>query len=105
LPKRRQDSALVALPDDATLIDYINSCPLPPRPRDIARAFNLDADLRPALRRRLRDLAQTGQLNAPHQRPATQVGTLAEISVLEILGFDDDGNGQARPVDTIIIKP
>ncbi len=99
MPKRRQDSALVALPDDATLIDYINSCPHPPRPRDIARAFNLDADLRPALRRRLRDLAQTGQLNAPHQRPATQVGTLAEISVLEILGFDDDGNGQARPVD------
>ncbi|MEK9710517.1 MAG: RNB domain-containing ribonuclease, partial [Alphaproteobacteria bacterium] len=99
MPKRRQDSALVALPDDATLINYINGCPHPPRPRDIARAFNLDADLRPALRRRLRDLAQTGQLNAPHQRPATQVGTLAEISVLEILGFDDDGDGQARPVD------
>ena len=99
MPKRRQDSALVALPDDATLIDYINSCPHPPRPRDIARAFNLDADLRPALRRRLRDLAQTGYLNAPHQRPATKVGTLAEISVLEILGFDDDGNGQARPVN------
>ena len=99
MPKRRQDSALVALPDDATLIDYINSCPHPPRPRDIARAFNLDAELRPALRRRLRDLAQTGYLNAPHQRPATKVGTLAEISVLEILGFDDDGNGQARPID------
>ena len=31
--------------------------------------------------------------------PLQQVGTLAEISVLEILGFDDDGNGQARPVD------
>jgi len=25
--------------------------------------------------------------------------TMPEISVLEILGFDDDGNGYARPVD------
>ena len=88
----------MALPDDATLIDYINSCPHPPRPRDVARAFNLEADLRPTLRRRLRDLAQTGQLDTPHQRSAKQAGTLAEIIVLKILGFDDDGNGQARPV-------
>ena len=50
-----QDNARVALPDDATLIDYINSCPHPPRPRDVACAFNLEADLRPTLRRRLRD--------------------------------------------------
>ena len=99
MPKRCQDSDRVTLPDDATLVNYINDCPNPPRPRDIARAFNLDVDLRPALRRRLRDLAQTGQLNASHEPPAKHAGTLAEISVLEIFGFDDDGNGQAHPTD------
>jgi ribonuclease R len=33
------------------------------------------------------------------QKPGQEAGALPEISVLEILGFDDDGNGQARPVD------
>ena len=109
MPIRRHNSTPVALPDDDTLIDYINSCTQPPRPRDIARAFHLDAELRPALRRRLRDLAESGQLPQQNRNPARQVEALAEttmaqttmpeISVLEILGFDDDGNGYARPVD------
>ena len=104
MPTRRHNSAPAALPDDDALIDYINSCAQPPRPRDVARAFHLDAELRPALRRRLRDLAESGQLTKQNQNPARQVEALAEttmpeISVLEILGFDDDGNGYARPVD------
>ena len=104
MPTRRHNSAPVALPDDETLINYINSCAKPPRPRDVARAFHLGAELRPALRRRLRDLAESGQLTKQNQNPARQVEALAEttvpeISVLEILGFDDDGNGYARPVD------
>ena len=104
MPTRRRNSAPAALPNDDALIDYINSCAQPPRPRDVARAFHLDAELRPALRRRLRDLAESGQLTKQDQNPARQVEALAEttmpeISVLEILGFDDDGNGYARPVD------
>ena len=104
MPIRRHNSTPVALPDDDTLIDYLNSCTQPPRPRDVARAFHLDAKLRPALRRRLRDLAGSGQLTKQDQNPARQVEALAEtampeISVLKILGFDDDGYGYARPVD------
>ena len=104
MPTRRRNSAPAALPNDDALIDYINSCAQPPRPRDVARAFHLDAELRPALRRRLHDLAKSGQLTKKDQNPARQVEALAEttmpeISVLEILGFDDDGNGYARPVD------
>ena len=99
MPSRDDNGGDAALPDDDTLIDYINSCPQPPRPRDIARAFKLDADLRPALRRRLRALAETGKLNNNRPESGQKAGALPEISVLEILGFDDDGNGQARPVD------
>ena len=104
MPTRRHNSAPAALPDDDTLIDYINSCAQPPRPRDIARAFHLDAELRPALRRRLRELAESGQLTKQSQTSTRKADALAksgmpEISLLEILGFDDDGNGHARPVD------
>jgi ribonuclease R len=104
LPTRRHNSAPATLPNDDALINYINSCSQPPRPRDVARAFHLDAELRPALLRRLRDLAESGQLIKKEQNSARQVEVLAEInmpeiSVLEILGFDDDGNGYARPVD------
>ena len=104
MPTRRHNSAPAALPDDDALIDYINSCSQPPRQRDIARAFQLDAKLRPALLRRLRDLEESGKLTKQNQNPARQVEALAEttmreISVLEILGFDDDGNGYARSVD------
>jgi ribonuclease R len=101
---RRHNSAPAALPHDDALIDYINSCVQPPRPRDVARAFHLDAKLRPALRRRLRNLAESGQLTKQNQNSHRQVEALAEtimpeISVLEILGFDNDGNGYARPID------
>ena len=104
MPTRRHKSATAALPDDDALIDYINSCAQPPRPRDVARAFHLDVELRPALRRRLRNLAETGKLTKQNQNPTRQVEalvetTMPEISVLEIFGFDDDGNGYARPVD------
>ena len=104
MPTRRQNNAPAALPNDDALLEYINSCAQPPRPRDVARAFNLDAKLRPALRRRLRDLAKSGQLTKQNQNSARQVEALAEntmpeITVLEILGFDDDGDGYARPVD------
>ena len=103
MPIRRHNSTSVALPDDDTLIDYINSCAQPPRPRDVARAFHLNAKLQPALRRRLRDLAESGQLTKHNQSPARQIEALAkttipEISVLEILGFDDNGNGYANLV-------
>ena len=104
MPTRRHNTAPAALPDDETLIDYINSCTQPPRPRDIARAFHLDAELRPALRRRLRELREFGQLTRQNRKHARQVSASAdinmpEISVLEILGFDDDGNGHARLID------
>jgi ribonuclease R len=104
LPTRRHNSAPATLPDDDVLTDYINSCAQPPRARDVARAFHLNAELWPALRRRLRDLAETGQLTKQNQNSAKQVKaqaetTLPEISLLEILGFDDDGNGYARPID------
>ena len=98
MPIRRHNSTPVALPDDDTLIDYLNSCSQPPRLREVARAFHLDAKLRPAHRRRLRDLAESGQLtkqNPDHARQVEAIAetTMPEISVVKILGFDDDGNG------------
>ena len=104
MPTRRHNNAPAALPDDETLIDYINSCSQPPRPRDIARAFHLDAELWPALQRRLHELSEFSQLTTQNWKHARQVQASAdrnipEISVLEILSFDYDGNGHARPID------
>jgi ribonuclease R len=95
---QQDDSKSRALPDDDTLIAFINSCQRPPSPRDITRAFKLDKDVRPMLRRRLRDLAENGRLAPPPHR-AVAADQLPEISVLELVDFDDNGDGIARPVD------
>ncbi|GIR33723.1 MAG: hypothetical protein CM15mP46_7180 [Alphaproteobacteria bacterium] len=65
----------MALPDDATLIDYINSCPHPPRPSDIP-VLSIWMLIYGQRFGGVADLAQTGQLNAPHQRPAAQAAPL-----------------------------
>jgi ribonuclease R len=83
------------MPDEDTLLDYINSCPTPPSLREIAKAFKIGQNRRASLRRLLRDMADRGQL-AGNRRAITAPDTLPEVTVLELTDFDDNGDGMAR---------
>lgn len=69
---------------------------------EIARAFNLTPDQRPALRNLIRQMKEDGQaapagrrsVEAPlHRRP-----TLPEMCLVEVFGTDTEGDPLARPV-------
>lgn len=90
-----QSPSTVTLPDEAMLLDYINSCPVPPSLRDITRAFDIGQDHRASIRRLLRDMAQRGLL-AGDRRALAAPDTLPEVTVLELTSFDDDGDGLAH---------
>ena len=92
-----QDQTKADLPDEAAIIEFINSCPTPPSPRDIARAFKLPADQRAPLRRMLREMAETGKIDRREGRRVATPDQLPEVTVLELVSFDDNGDGLARP--------
>ena len=83
------------MPDEDTLLDYINGCPTSPSLRKIAKAFKIGQDRRASLRRLLRDMADRGLL-AVNRRAVTTPDTLPEITVLELIDFDDNGDGMAQ---------
>ncbi len=83
------------MPDEDTLLDYINSCPVPPSLRKIAKVFKIGQERRASLRRLLRDMATRGLL-AVDRRAIAAPNTLPEVTVLELINFDDNGDGLAR---------
>jgi len=83
------------IPNEDTLLDYINSCPTPPSLRKIAKAFKIGQDQRASLRRLLRNMADRGLL-AGDSRVITTPDTLPEVTVLELIDFDDNGDGMAQ---------
>ena len=52
----------LAMPEEASVLDYINSCAVPPSLRDIMRAFKIGKDQRASMRQMLRDMAERGIL-------------------------------------------
>ena len=85
----------LAMPEEASVLDYINSCAVPPSLRDIMRAFKIGQDQRASMRRLLRDMAERGIL-AVDRRGIAAPDTLPEVAVLELIDFDDNGDGMAR---------
>ena len=87
------------LPDDALLIAFINEQPTPPKVKEVAKAFRLPADLRAPLRKRLKHLAETGQIKAIDGRRIAGVDHLPPVMVVEITAINDDGDGIAIPAE------
>ena len=65
--------------------------------RDIARALNVKGNDRIALKRILKELAEEGIVERGGKRSFVKPGSLPEVSVLEIIGADPDGELLARP--------
>ena len=83
------------LPDDEALQAFIEASPVPPKLREIAKAFGLIPQQRAELRARLHALAA----GAPLSR-VEEDGRPPAISLCQILSVDADGYGLARPADT-----
>ncbi|HYF08936.1 MAG TPA: VacB/RNase II family 3'-5' exoribonuclease, partial [Acetobacteraceae bacterium] len=68
------------------------------RKGDIARAFNLHPDQRPALRALMKELAAEGGAAPDGKRSLRHPARLPDMTVVEVFGTDPDGDPLARPV-------
>ena len=93
LPNKERSNT--ALPSEELVLDYINSCVSPPSVRDIARALKLPQELRAPLRRMIRQMAENGTIARQEGRRVAAPDQLPEVTVLEITGFDDQGDCMA----------
>ena len=65
--------------------------------RDLARMLGVKGDDRIALKRILKELAEEGAIERGGKRSYSKPGALPEVTVLEIIGQDPDGELLARP--------
>ncbi|MBB4314376.1 ribonuclease R [Roseospira marina] len=84
-------------PTREQVVAYIRDNPDHVGKREIARAFNLNAEQRPLLRALLKDLEKDGTVQRGRKRRFAPPGTLPEVTVLTVHGTDADGELLARP--------
>ena len=93
-PRKSQERG--SFPTREDLLAYLNEHPSATK-RDLARHFDLKGGARIALKRMLRDLMDDGEVKRDHGRKLTRSGDLPEVTVVEIVGQDADGELICRP--------
>lgn len=94
---RRRGSA-IPFPSREAILEFVEQNPDRVSRREIARAFNLDADQRPELRRVLAEMIDEGVIDRSLGRTVAARGDLPAVSVIEITGTDEDGDVLAKPL-------
>lgn len=84
------------LPTKQELIDYVRNSPVPLGKRELARAFQVKGEDRVALKEMLAELKREGALDGHRGRRVGAAERLPEVTVLEIVGLDEDGELLAR---------
>lgn len=87
------------LPSRDQILEFIRDSEQRVGKREIARAFNLDADQKRELKKLLRELEQDGSLQRGRSKRFAEPGTLPDVTVLEVTGIDLDGEMLARPMN------
>ena len=85
-------------PSHEDILKFIGESPGRVGKREIARAFKLDAKQKMTLKKVLREMQQSGDLEKGRKKRVRKPGTLPPVTVLEITGPDIDGELMARPV-------
>ncbi|MGU3398632.1 ribonuclease R [Brucellaceae bacterium D45D] len=88
--------ATAFLPTREAVLKYIEENPDRAGKRELAKAFNIKGDDRIYLKNLLRELGDEGLLEKRARR-LTRPGALPPVSVLSIIGRDNDGGLVARP--------
>ena len=81
------------------VLAFIRESPTPVGKREIARAFQLKGSDRIPLKALLKELEHEGQVDRGRNRRMGAAGELPEVTVVQIIGPDADGDLWARPVD------
>ena len=84
-------------PSDEQILEFIKDSPGRVGKREIARAFNLDADQKMALKKTLKRLKDEGRLQSNRKRFADP-GALPPVTVVQVHETDVDGELLAKPV-------
>src|SRR4051812_25535117 len=86
-------------PTKEQVLAFIRESPTPVGKREIARAFHLKGSDRIPLKSLLKELERDGAVDRGRHRRLGAAGELPEVTVVQIIGPDEDGDLWARPVD------
>ncbi len=89
----------VPFPTKEQVLAFIQDQDTPVGKREIARAFNLRGADRIPLKALLKELERDGEVDRGRGRRVARSGALPEVTVVEVIGADEDGDLWARPVD------
>jgi ribonuclease R len=97
--KKSHGKKAAPFPTKEQVLAFIRESPTPVGKREIARAFHLKGSDRIPLKALLKELEREGQVDRGRNRRMGAAGQLPEVTVVQILGPDADGDLWARPVD------
>ena len=86
------------IPSKAEILDWISANPALTAKRDIAKAFGIKGAERIELKRVLKELEEEGHLQKRH-KTYRDPDRLPQVSVLEVLGPDRNGDLWAKPLE------
>jgi ribonuclease R len=89
----------VPFPTKEQVLTFIRESEGPVGKREIARAFHLKGADRIPLKALLKELETEGEVDRGRKRQLSAAGVLPEVTIVQIIGPDVDGDLWARPVD------
>jgi ribonuclease R len=98
-PEKRHGKKAAPFPTKEQVLAFIRESPTPIGKREIARAFHLKGSDRIPLKALLKELERDGAVDRGKHRRLGAAGELPEVTVVQIIGPDADGDLWARPVD------
>ena len=98
-PGKARGAKHVPFPTKEQVLAFIRESEGPVGKREIARAFHLKGADRIPLKAMLKELEKEGQVDRGRKRQLAAAGILPEVTVVQVIGPDADGDLWARPVD------
>ncbi|MEK9724451.1 MAG: VacB/RNase II family 3'-5' exoribonuclease, partial [Rhodospirillaceae bacterium] len=86
-------------PTREQVLEFINDSPAQVGKREIARAFQLDVEQKRQLKKLLRELTLEGHLQKGRGKRYANPDTLPEVTIVQIVGVDADGDALAQPLN------
>jgi len=97
--KKSHGKKAAPFPTKEQVLAFIRESPTPVGKREIARAFHLKGSDRIPLKALLKEMEREGNVDRGRNRRMGAAGQLPEVTVVQIIGPDADGDLWARPVD------